>query len=142
LRVPIGGDSRGEREVLGFAWDITHDGLASRYVRVLLLYQDTPYVAATKAARLGCLAYTGNYPEGAFVFQSKIADRDQNFRAVRVGGIPEHAEESKKNFVIMDRQTTVVFKIYKMSSGTCLVQAVPLFGPLIAFAIALAIIVR
>jgi hypothetical protein len=142
LRAPIQGGAQGEREILGFAWDITHDGFASRYLRVLLLSQDAPYVSTKKTSRLGCLAYTGNYPDGAFIFQSKIADRDQNFRAVRVAGIPAHAEDSKKNFVIMDRHKTVVFKIFKISRGACLVQAVPFFGMLVTFAIALAIVVR
>jgi hypothetical protein len=142
LRVPLSPDDTRQKEIMGFAWDVRRGRVPLRYIRLLLYYDGPSHIAATKEQRLSNLALTDAIPEGAFRFQSKVPELNAENKPMRVAEIPEHAEQSKKNFVIADRDGVVVLKMYKMGECNCSIQAVPFFGPLISFAIGLAVLSR
>jgi hypothetical protein len=140
LRVPLSADDNAQKEIMGFAWDVHRGRVPLRYIRLLLYYGEPPHIAATKEQRLSNLALTDAAPEGVFRFQSKVPELDARNKPMRVPEIPEHAEQSNKNFVIADNVGIVVFKMYKMGECNCSIQAVPFFGPLISFAIGIAVL--
>jgi hypothetical protein len=142
LRVPLSPDDVSQKEILGFAWDVQRGRVPLRYIRLLLYYGDPPYIAVTKEQRLSKLALADETPDRIFRFQSKVPELDAQNKPIRIPEIPEHAENSKKNFVIADPDGIVVFKMYKMGECICSIQAVPFFGPLISFAIGLAVLSR
>jgi hypothetical protein len=51
-----------------------------------------------------------------------------------------HVEPSLKNFIVEGRHGNQLFVIFRSSAGTCTVRAAPPFTPLMAFALAIAIV--
>jgi hypothetical protein len=129
-----------EREIVGIAKDRTHDGLGSPFFHLLLNYADAPYVAVTKADRMGALAIGAATPERYYRFRSKVPEFGPDRKPQRLIEIPEIAENSSKNVVFVDQAGVVVLKMYKMADQIVSLYAVPFIGPLIAFAVAIAVI--
>jgi hypothetical protein len=141
LKVPVSAETPDiGREILGIAKDRTHDGLSLPYFHLLLYYGQAPYMSISKEARMGALAYRDVIMEGGYAFRSKVPEIGVDKKPKRMSEIPEAAEESSKNVVFVDKDGVVVFKMYKMADQTMSVQTVPFIGPLVGFAIGLAVI--
>jgi hypothetical protein len=141
LKVPMSNsNSIVDREIVGIAWDNSQDGAHIPYLHLLLDYGTIPYVGSSKKERLGALALRGDPPGERFRFRSKLPELGTDRKVKRLPEIPEIAHESHKNIVIVDEKGVVVFKMYKIANQMLSLQTVPFVGPLIGFAIAMAIV--
>jgi hypothetical protein len=143
LKVPLSDANGGlAREIAGIAKDRTHNGLSLPYFHLLLNYGKAPYVAATKADRLGALAFRGVAPvaKDFYRFRSKVPELGPDKKPKRLPEIPEIAEDSSKNVVFVDLADVIVLKMYKMAEQLVSLHTVPFVGPLIGFAVAVAVI--
>jgi hypothetical protein len=139
LRVPnLPADPGSEIEILGLAWDATRDGRALPVLRMLLYYGETPHVAATRAERLGCMAYREAAPPGAIWFRSKAPGAKKE----HIEAIPAFAPDSRKNVVMVDAKGVVVLRMYKVAEGTVRMYSVPFLGPIVTLACGIAVIER
>jgi hypothetical protein len=117
------------REICGFAW--TGGGAMS----VLIHYTEAPYFSETKSENLGSRAARGAPLEGSLCFSSRpVGENGQ------IEGIPEGIVGSQKNGVIEDAEHQAILVVYKLGATACSCQSVRMITPLIAFALAVAIV--
>jgi hypothetical protein len=100
-------------------------------------------VSASKSERLAFLLKDGKpLPENTGVLRSKTVPVNEKGKALRHPELPELSEQCEKNFVIEDGEGVTVMKIYKMAERFFTVQAAETFTPLVAFACAIAVIIK
>jgi hypothetical protein len=127
-------------DLFGFAfYDIDDKKSAARAFRIVIPRPAArPYHGTTKETELSWLAKIGR-ADGRFkVYASKIPVKRGAAAYLNFGTV--HVEPSLKNFIVEGRRGGQLFVIFRSSGGTCSVRAAPPFTPLMAFALAIAIV--
>jgi hypothetical protein len=107
LTVPIvGAKSNLVSETVG----ICVDGAG---VRLLLYSGNTPYVPPRKADRLSAIALRGETVTNGFLYRWKMPELGVDGKPKPFAEIPEIAQKSRKNVVLLDSQGEIVLKMYK-----------------------------
>jgi hypothetical protein len=118
-----------QREICGFAW------MGSSEISVIIHYTEVPYVTHNKKEHLGALAARGSPLEGSLCFSARSAREDGY-----IEGIPDGIVPSKKNCVIEDDNHRPILVLYKLGDTACSCQSVRIITPLVAFVLAVAIV--
>jgi hypothetical protein len=135
LTVPIvGAKSNLVSETVGISIDVTG-------VRLLLYSGNTPYIPARKTDRLSAIAFRGETITDGILYRSKMPEFDNNGKPKPFAEIPEIAQKSRKNLVLVDNQGEMVFKMYKISEQTVAISTIQFREPRMAFALGIAMII-
>jgi hypothetical protein len=127
-------------DLFGLAfYDISNKKFAARAFRIVMPRAPArPYQSTTKETELSWLAKIGRADRRFKVYSSKIPARRGSAAYLNFGTV--HVEPSLKNFIVEGHHGSQLFIIFRSSSGTCTVRAAPPFTPLMAFALAIAIV--
>jgi hypothetical protein len=120
-------------------YDIGRKKRTARALRVVIPKEAVrPYQNTGKENELSRLAKLGQVDDRFQLYSSKIPVERNGVAVLYFGAV--YVEESLKNFIVEDEDSRQIFVIYKSSGGTCTVKAAPPFSPLMAFALAIAVV--
>jgi hypothetical protein len=127
-------------ECFGFAfYDINGKKHAARAFRVVVPTDAArPYKSTTKENELSQMAKVGIADSRFQLFSSKIPVKKDGASLLDFGHV--YVEPSLKNFIMEDGNGRPIFVIYKSSAGTCTIRVAHPFTPIMAFALAVAIV--
>jgi hypothetical protein len=127
-------------EGFGFAfYDLNGKKHSARAFRVVVPKEAArPYQSTAKENELSQLAKCGQVDDRFQLYSSKIPVKRNGVTVLDFGAV--YVESSLKNFIMQDDDGRRIFVIYRSSGGTCTVKAALPITPLMAFALAIAIV--